>query len=148
MRLLILAAAAAAAIVLFLVLRPGDEDEEPPTATAPTTTTRAATVTTRTTAAPRRTRPRPPQTVTIRLRVQNGRPVGGIARPRVERGRLVRLVVRADVADHVHLHGYDLMRDLAPGAPAQLLFRASIAGRFEIELEERGLELAELEVRP
>jgi hypothetical protein len=56
--------------------------------------------------------------------------------------------VRSDVADHVHLHGYDLMRDVAPGAPAQLVFTADIPGRFEIELEDRHLQLAELEVRP
>ena len=58
------------------------------------------------------------------------------------------LRVRSNVADHVHVHGYDLMRDVAPGKPAELTFRATIPGRFEVELEERGLQIAELTVRP
>jgi hypothetical protein len=84
----------------------------------------------------------------IRIIVRDGAPVGGVARPHVVQGRRVRIVVRADVADHVHLHGYDLMRDVAPGAPAQLVFTANLAGVFELELEDRGLLLAELEIAP
>jgi hypothetical protein len=52
------------------------------------------------------------------------------------------------VSDHVHLHGYDIVRDVAPGRPAVIRFRATTAGRFEVELEDRGLQIAELEVRP
>jgi hypothetical protein len=48
----------------------------------------------------------------------------------------------------VHLHGYDVMVDVAPGKPARLRFKATIPGRFEVELEDRGLHIAELEVRP
>jgi hypothetical protein len=60
----------------------------------------------------------------------------------------VRLLVRSDVADHVHLHGYDIFRDVAPGAPARLAFRATVPGRFEVELEDRGIQIAELQVTP
>jgi hypothetical protein len=74
--------------------------------------------------------------------------LGGLARPRVEQGQRVRLVVGADVSDHVHLHGYDIMRDVSPGNPAVITFRATTAGRFEVELEDRGLQIAEIEVRP
>ena len=84
----------------------------------------------------------------VRLVVRGGRAVGGLRRVRIEQGRRVVLVVTADIADHVHLHGYDLMADVGPGAPAQIAFRARIPGRFEVELEDRGLPLAELEVRP
>ncbi len=58
------------------------------------------------------------------------------------------LVVRADVSDHVHLHGYDLMADVAPGAPARLRFTADVPGRFEVELEDLGVPIADLQVRP
>jgi hypothetical protein len=58
------------------------------------------------------------------------------------------LIVRSDVADHVHVHGYDLMQDVAPGAPARISFRADAPGRFEVELEDRHLPLTELVVRP
>ena len=50
------------------------------------------------------------------------------------------------VGDEVHVHGYDLSRDVAPGAPARIAFPATIPGRFEIELEDRGVQIAELTV--
>ncbi|MBA2384839.1 MAG: hypothetical protein H0V68_09300 [Actinobacteria bacterium] len=54
----------------------------------------------------------------------------------------------SDVADEVHVHGYDVHADVARGQPATIEFTADVPGRFEIELEERGLQIAELEVRP
>ena len=46
------------------------------------------------------------------------------------------------------MHGYDLMADVAPGKPATIRFTANTPGLFEIELEDLGLQIAELEVRP
>ena len=63
-------------------------------------------------------------------------------------GRDVVITVTSDVADEVHVHGYDLMADVAPGAPATIRFTADAPGRFEIELENTGVQIAELEVRP
>ena len=60
----------------------------------------------------------------------------------------VTLVVSSDIADEVHLHGYDLMADAAPGEKARIAFVATIPGRFEVELEDRALQIGELEVRP
>jgi heme/copper-type cytochrome/quinol oxidase subunit 2 len=59
----------------------------------------------------------------------------------------VRLEVTADRADEVHLHGYDRKVDLAPGTPAVLEFTADVPGVFEVELEEAGLKLVELQVQ-
>jgi hypothetical protein len=80
--------------------------------------------------------------------VRGGRVAGGVKTVPVKQGERVVLVVRADVSDHVHLHGYDRFADVGPGAPAQLGFRATIPGRFEVELEDRKLRIVELEVRP
>jgi hypothetical protein len=74
--------------------------------------------------------------------------VESVRRFSVKQGRKVVLTVRSALADHVHLHGYDLMADVAPGAPGTIRFTASAPGRFEIELEEHGLPIGELEVRP
>jgi hypothetical protein len=137
-------AGAAILVALFLLLRPDDDDDDeqavPPPPPA-TTTTRTTTRTTTTT-------PKPAGPTTIRIVVRGGRVVGGLRRARLERGELAVLVVRADVSDHVHLHGYDIMRDVASGRPARLRFRATIPGRFEVELEDRRLQIAQLEVRP
>jgi hypothetical protein len=146
-RLLIAAAGIAAAVVLFLVFRPdgGDDDSAnpPPPPTPATTTTRE----TRTRSVPPPPTPKP-AIVQVPIVVRGGRPVGGIKRATVAQDRVVVLVVRSDVADHVHLHGYDIMRDVAPGSPARLRFRATIPGRFEAELEDRGLQIADITVRP
>jgi heme/copper-type cytochrome/quinol oxidase subunit 2 len=58
----------------------------------------------------------------------------------------VRLEVTADRTDEVHLHGYDRKVDIEPGKPAVLEFTADVPGVFEVELEEAGLELVELQV--
>lgn len=176
-RILILAGGLAAAVVLFLVLRPGGDDgdavpvgtvatqaettattepetatggpetepeTEPPTETAPETT--APETTPPETTAPTETQPAGPRTIAVVVR--GGKPVGGIARATVAKGERVRLVVRSDVADHVHLHGYDILANVAPNQPAQLVFTASIPGSFEAELEDRRLQIAEIRVRP
>jgi hypothetical protein len=126
------------AVVLFLVLRPEDESTTPTTIR---TTTTAET-------APTTTAPPSPEARRIRIDFRKGKVVGGIRRARVDQGERVRLVVRADLADEVHLHGYDISRRIRPGAPTLIVFRATVVGQFEVELEERHLQLAEIEVRP
>jgi hypothetical protein len=128
------AAGLVVAVVLFLVLRPGGESATP--TTIPTTS--RATTTTPTTPAVQR----------IRIDFRNGSVVGGIRRVRVEQDERVRLVVRADLSDEVHVHGYDISRRVRPGAPTLIVFRATVVGQFEVELEERHIQLAEIEVRP
>lgn len=146
--LALLLGGAAVAVVLFVVLRPdGDDDAvnaEPPPATTQEPQPPAAT----TEPPPPPLPPPPPRVATVRIQVRGGQVVGGIRRATVAKGRQVVLIVTADVRDHVHLHGYDLMRDVAPGAPARTAFRATVAGRFEVELEDRGLQIAELTVKP
>lgn len=131
---------------LFLVLRPNDGGEGAP----PVTTTEASPSETDTgeTTPTTETATAPSGPTQIRIVVRGGQPVGGVKRPTVRQGERVVLVIRSDVADEVHLHGYDIKRDVTPGAPAQLAFRATIAGRFEVELEGQGVLLADLEVRP
>jgi hypothetical protein len=93
--------------------------------------------------------PKPkPEITTVRIVVRDGRVVGGLARATVKQGEKMAIVVGSDVADHVHLHGYDTFADVAPGKPARLAFVASIPGRFEVELEDRGLPIANITVEP
>ena len=60
----------------------------------------------------------------------------------------VPLTVSGDVSDEVHLHGYDLRADVAPGQDATIEFDATIPGVFEIELEGTGALIGELQVAP
>ena len=68
-------------------------------------------------------------------------------RVRVSRGEKVRIQVEADHAEEVHVHGYDLKQDVAPGKPAVIEFTADAPGVFEVELEEAALKLFELQVQ-
>jgi hypothetical protein len=146
-RLLIVAAAVVVAAGLFLVLRPDDEDN--PTATTPATTTTATTPTHTEPSVPPPTRPpAPPPPAEVRITVRDGTPVGGVRRVTVGKGRRVILIVTSNVADHVHLHGYDVMRDVAPGKPARISFRATIVGTVEAELEDRRVPLARITTQP
>lgn len=66
----------------------------------------------------------------------------------VPKGTEVMLEIKADVTDEVHVHGYELHADVAPGDPAMLTFTADATGTFEVELESSGLLLTEVEVTP
>ena len=120
----------------------GDSESADTTSTETTTATEATTTETTTTTTP----PPPPGPTEIRIVVADGAPKGGIVREKVAKGDRVVLIVESDVTDHVHLHGYDIMRDVAPGKPARLPFKATIPGRFEVELEDRGVPIADITV--
>ena len=103
------------------------------------TTETGTTTTTTTTAAPAKP-------VVVSIVVENGAPKGGIVRASVTKGDHVVLVVKSDVADEIHLHGYDKKVDVTAGGTARLPFVATIPGRFEAELESRGVQIADLTV--
>jgi hypothetical protein len=122
----------------------GDDEGSPTTETTTTTTTTETT----TTAPPPPPPPPPPGPREVRVRVVGGAPQGGIVRTSVDQGDQVVVVVTSDVPDHVHVHGYDLFRDVGPGMRARIRFRATIPGRFVVELEDRHAPIAELTVNP
>jgi FtsP/CotA-like multicopper oxidase with cupredoxin domain len=66
----------------------------------------------------------------------------------VGEGDRVRLRVTSDEQMEVHLHGYDIEREVTPGEPATLSFEADLTGRFEIEDHESEEVLGVLIVQP
>ena len=63
-------------------------------------------------------------------------------------GETVRFRVRSSELDEVHVHGYDLMKDVEAGKTTTMSFKASITGIFEIELEDAQTPIGELRVDP
>ena len=63
-------------------------------------------------------------------------------------GETVRFRVVSDVPEEVHIHGYDIKKELEPGKVETVSFKATITGIFEIELEGSGTLLAQLKVVP
>lgn len=147
-RLLLSAAAAAIVVIAFVALRPGDSDDN---ATAPTTPappeTIAAPTPVVTTAEPAPPPPAPRPSY-VQIRAKGSQPVGGIKKLTVRKGDTVRFEVRSDQADEGHLHGYDISKPVGPGKRARYMFNAKLEGIFELELENAGVPIAELQVNP
>jgi len=146
-----IAAGVAAVVVLFLVLRPGGDDEAAPTPSPTPTETASPTVEPSETESPspteEPTESPSPDAVEIEIEVEGGE-VTGPGEVEVTQGERVRIVVKADVSDEVHVHGYDLTADVTPQEPAVIVFRADAPGVYEVELESAGLPLLELSVVP
>jgi FtsP/CotA-like multicopper oxidase with cupredoxin domain len=83
---------------------------------------------------------------TIAVTVVGGEVQGGAQRHAVHLGDPVTIQVTSDVAEEIHVHGYDIKREIAPGETVQVTFTADIPGIFEVELEQSGRKLAELEI--
>jgi hypothetical protein len=169
--------ALAVLLIAFVVIRGGDDSGEPSSSSAPQTTATQGSATTQTssgtssattttgetetetesedesgtgstseTGSTSASTPSQPAVQTIR--VVNGQPQGGVKTISFKKGEQVRLKVQSDVADEIHVHGYDLKKDVEAGGSAQFSFKATIEGRFEIELETAGTQIANLEVSP
>jgi len=85
---------------------------------------------------------------TATIVVRNGEPVGGVQELEYSAGEQVGFTVHSDVADEIHVHGYDLMKNVAAGGSVSFSFPADIEGIFEVELEGRKEQIAELRVNP
>jgi FtsP/CotA-like multicopper oxidase with cupredoxin domain len=85
-----------------------------------------------------------PQTVSV----VNGKPDGGVKTITYRKGDTVDLTVRSDTADEIHIHGYDVHKDVEKGGSVHFSFPAKIDGKFVVELENAGEQIASLQVEP
>jgi hypothetical protein len=135
-RLVLIAAVVVIAVVAFVIAQPGGDDGNDTKSTQ-------ATGATGTTGAGKPALPPP-----VRIVVRGAKPVGGIKKITVQKGDRVRFTVTSDVADEVHVHGYDFMKDVPAGGTVRFDFPARIDGSFEVELEQRAEQIASLRVEP
>jgi hypothetical protein len=82
------------------------------------------------------------------VRVVDGKPQGGVKKLEFKKGDQIRFKVVSDTADEIHVHGYDLMKDVEKGGSVSFSFKGSIDGRFVVELEDHEQQIAELDVTP
>lgn len=83
-----------------------------------------------------------------RIKVEDGLKTEGLDTLSVRVGETVRFEVEADVADEVHVHGYDLSFETVPDQEVLVEFVADVTGIFEVELEALGLHIVDIEVTP
>jgi hypothetical protein len=78
--------------------------------------------------------------------VAGGRPVGGINKLDANKRDTIDLTVKSNVADEIHIHGYDLHKTVPAGGVVHFSFPASIDGTFVVELESKSEQIASLTV--
>ena len=125
------------AALLTLVLAAACGSSDSPTVVADQPTTAPTPTAAATTAAPAPTSTLPAGVdASFAFTVAGDTVTPSPGRTKVAKGSTVQLVVTSDVADEVHLHGYDKMVDVAEGGTVTLTFKATIPGVFEVELED------------
>jgi len=142
-RFTFLAIAVLIAVIAVIVLSSstGDDDETAatptPTATATAEPGAAGTATPEPTPEPT-PKPKPPPPLIG---------PGKVTELEFKEGEQVVFRARADGPEEIHVHGYDLEKEVGP-EPVRVSFPATITGIFEIELHGTGEQIAELRVDP
>lgn len=146
-------AAAVVALVVGFIVASGSGDDDKATTTASTAAVAPATADT--TATDVATTSTQPATTTTQaapaipvVRVVNAKPQGGVKRITFTKGDTIKFTVKSDTADEVHFHGYDIAKDVKAGGSVTFSVPATIEGRFEVELEGLGTEIAQIQVNP
>ncbi len=135
-RIGLLVAAVVVAVVAVILISNGDDDDSSSTdSTVQTTTTGGGTTTTEKVEVP---------TITIK----DGKPVGGVQEIEVDKGDTIRFKVKSDADHEIHMHGYDIAKDVEAGGEVTYNVPADIDGIFEIEIEDLKEQIAELRVNP
>jgi hypothetical protein len=146
-RALVGVAAIVVAVVLFVVLQDsGSDDDSDSTGTVATSTTTQTAAGQDAQKPEKPEKPEEPEIPTIV--VENGKPVGGVAELEFDVGDEIVFKVQSDVADHVHLHGYDVFKDVAAGDTITMRVPATFDGIYEAELEDSVVEIAKITVNP
>jgi outer membrane biosynthesis protein TonB len=136
---------AVVAVVVILAAGGGDDDDTGAQASA--TQTATPTPTQDQTEA----QPQDPETPTPTPTPKPKPPLlkgGKVTRLEFKEGDTVKFRVVSPVAEEVHIHGYDIAKDLEPNKEITVSFPATIEGIFEIEYEHAGEQIGELRVEP
>ena len=72
---------------------------------------------------------------------------GAIVRRTIDQGDRVVLTILGSRGEEIHLHGYDRTVIIPASGRGRLAFRATIPGRFEVEVEGTHTQIADLTVR-
>jgi hypothetical protein len=142
------------AVALFIVLQgsESDDDSDSTTPVATSTTETSGGDNAREDREQRPDKPEEPEEPSEpeipTIEVKGGQVVGGVAELEFDQGDEIVFKVTSDVADHVHLHGYDVFKDVAAGDTITMRVPATITGGFEAELEDSVIPIAEITVNP
>jgi heme/copper-type cytochrome/quinol oxidase subunit 2 len=90
--------------------------------------------------------PAGPTARTISIAVTGGQAIGDTGQISVPLGTPLVVTVNSDVADEIHVRGYDRKAPVPAGATASVTFIANKPGTFDVALENSKLTLVQLQV--
>jgi plastocyanin len=128
------------AVVAIVIIGSGGDDNNDSTTAAQTTPT-ASTQGPSTATTP----PKPPIQV---ITVKNGKAVGGVQTVSVKQGDRARFEVVSDADHEIHLHGFDIAKDVKAGGSVTFNVKTDAPGIYEFEIEETGTEIGQVKVEP
>ena len=70
--------------------------------------------------------------LTFVLKIEDGRVARNMRLIRVKQGDVVKLQWSTDRRVNLHLHGYDIEKEVAPGTVTEMSFNARATGRFTV----------------
>jgi hypothetical protein len=73
---------------------------------------------------------------------------GEVTKLRYTEDETVRFRVTSDEPEEVHVHGYDIAKDIPAGETVTVSFKADLTGIFEIEYEHAHEQIGQLRVDP
>jgi hypothetical protein len=144
-------------VVAFVIASgSGDDDNDSKTAASTTAQTTATGETATATTKTATSATQPVQTVEATpaepeipvVTVKDAKPVGGIQKIKFTKGDTIQFKVVSDTTDEIHFHGYDIGKDVKAGGSTTFKVKATIEGRFVVELEDHEQQIAEVEVDP
>jgi FtsP/CotA-like multicopper oxidase with cupredoxin domain len=65
---------------------------------------------------------------------------------RLKSGQRLQITLASDIAESIHVHGYEKILEVKPGGIGEVTFAADQKGVFEVETHETGLLVAKLVV--
>jgi len=80
--------------------------------------------------------------------VRDGEPVGGVQELEYSAGEQIRFRVSSDKVEEIHVHGYDIAKNVPAGGTVEFDFPAELEGIYEAELEGLGVQIVELRINP
>jgi hypothetical protein len=134
-----------AVVAVILIAGSGDDDTD----TEQTAATPTATPTE--TAAPQEASPQDTPTPTPTPTPEPKPPLlqsGKVTRLDYKKDDTARFRVRSDQDEEIHVHGYDIEKEVPGGETVTVSFKATIEGIFEIEFHSSGEQIGELRVEP
>lgn len=141
-RIGLVVAAVVVAVVAIVIIGSGGGDDSKDSSTAaqttPATTPGGGTATTAKPAAP---------AIPV-VTIKNGKAVGGVKSITVKQGDRVRFKVVSDKAYEIHLHGFDIAKDVKAGGSVSYDVKTQAPGLYEFEIEDTGTKIGQVKVEP